>query len=371
MVKKIFIFTFALGLILTGLELSSVIKKAEAAVRPEVEVVFCLDTTGSMGGLIEGAKQKIWSIANQIIQGDPVPGLAIGLVGYRDIGDEYVTRSFPLSDDLDTVFENLMSFEADGGGDTPEHVNRALHDAVHGMAWSEERSTLKLIFLVGDCPPHMDYQDGYDYRNTSRDAVRKAIIINTVQCGDYAETAKFWKKIAKLTGGSYAAIAQTGGMETIETPMDAELSKLNTMLEETVVAFGSAELKSKSAARKEKVAKMAPSAAAERAAYKSAEEAISACDLIDSIKHDKVKLEKIKDKELPDEMRGMSLTEKKKYLAGKEKERRELKVRIRDLSTKRNAYIAERLEEKPNKDSFDEIVLEFIKDQAAEKGISY
>src|SRR5215203_5968725 len=68
-----------------------------------VEVVFCLDTTGSMGGLIDGAKAKIWSICNQIAGGKPTPDLKVGLVAYRDKGDEYVTKVFDLSDDLDAV----------------------------------------------------------------------------------------------------------------------------------------------------------------------------------------------------------------------------------------------------------------------------
>ena len=80
-----------------------------ASPTPRVEVVFCLDTTGSMEGLIEGAKQKIWSISNKIVGGEPTPDLYIGLVGYRDYGDQYVTRVHPLDDDLDRVYENLMS----------------------------------------------------------------------------------------------------------------------------------------------------------------------------------------------------------------------------------------------------------------------
>src|SRR2546430_12812575 len=84
--------------------------------KPRVEVVFCLDTTGSMGGLIDGAKQKIWSICNQIAGGKPTPELKVGLVAYRDRGDQYVTKVFDLTDDLDKVHVNLMSFKADGGG---------------------------------------------------------------------------------------------------------------------------------------------------------------------------------------------------------------------------------------------------------------
>ena len=56
--------------------------------------LFVLDTTGSMGGLIEGAKQKIWSIANEMISAKPTPELKLGLIGYRDRGDEYVLNRF-------------------------------------------------------------------------------------------------------------------------------------------------------------------------------------------------------------------------------------------------------------------------------------
>src|SRR5690242_13791509 len=116
--------------------------------KPKVEVVFCLDTTGSMGGLIDGAKQKIWSISNQIASGKPTPELKIGLVAYRDKGDAYVTKVYDLSDDLDAVHANLKTFQAQGGGDAPEHVNLALFDAVHKVKWSADKSTLRLIFLV-------------------------------------------------------------------------------------------------------------------------------------------------------------------------------------------------------------------------------
>ena len=52
--------------------------------KPRVEVVFVLDSTGSMGGLIEGAKQKIWAIANGIVAQKPTPDVRFGLISYRD-----------------------------------------------------------------------------------------------------------------------------------------------------------------------------------------------------------------------------------------------------------------------------------------------
>src|SRR3954452_12169931 len=83
--------------------------------KPQVEVVFCLDTTGSMGGLIQAAKEKIWAISNQIASGKPNPRLKVGLVAFRDRKDEYVTKIFDLTDDLDGIHGHLQSLTAGGG----------------------------------------------------------------------------------------------------------------------------------------------------------------------------------------------------------------------------------------------------------------
>src|SRR5882724_4993281 len=115
--------------------------------KPKVEVVFCLDTTGSMGGLIDAAKQKIWAICNQVAGGKPTPQLKVGLVAFRDRGDDYVTKVFDLTEDLDAIHTHLMGFKAAGGGDFPESVNQALHEAVAKVNWSKNKKTLKIIFL--------------------------------------------------------------------------------------------------------------------------------------------------------------------------------------------------------------------------------
>src|SRR5207302_586895 len=196
--------------------------------KPRIEVCFVLDTTGSMGGLIEGAKQKIWSIANEMISAKPTPELKLGLIGYRDHGDEYVVKSFLLTDDIDSIYGHLRDFKAEGGGDEPESVNEALAEAIEKMPWSQDRKVLKIIFLVGDAPPHLDYVDGPKYPELCRIAAKKDLIINTVQCGNIAGTTPIWKEIAKLSEGSYAAIAQSGGVAVIPTPMDDELARLNT-----------------------------------------------------------------------------------------------------------------------------------------------
>src|SRR5436190_13155903 len=213
-------------------------EEKKPAKKPQVEVVFCLDTTGSMGGLIEAAKQKIWSISNQIANGKPTPELKIGLVAYRDKGDAYITKVFDLSDDLDAVHANLKTFQAQGGGDTPEHVNQALFDAVHKIKWSTDKKTLRLLFLVGDAPPHMDYTDDVKYPETCKKACEKGIIINSVQCGGDPECAKAWRDICAKAEGSYVQIEQNGGVVAIPTPFDKELGILNDDLTRTTLVFG-------------------------------------------------------------------------------------------------------------------------------------
>ena len=94
--------------------------------RPVVEVVFVLDTTGSMGPLIEGAKRKIWSIATTMIDCTPDADIRMGLVAYRDIGDIYVTKRFDLTTDIQGLYGDLLQLRAQGGGDWPESVNEAL-----------------------------------------------------------------------------------------------------------------------------------------------------------------------------------------------------------------------------------------------------
>jgi hypothetical protein len=338
---------------------------------PQVDVVFVLDTTGSMGGLIEGAKLKIWSIANQIVDGSPSPDLRVGLVGYRDIGDAYVTQVFGLSSDLDEVYANLMSFQAGGGGDTPEHVNRALHDAINGIEWSTDDTTLRIVFLVGDAPPHVDYDDGFDFKEICQAAVRRDIIVNTIQCGEMAETVTYWREIASLGEGEYAAIPQSGGMRSIPTPMDEELGRLSGKLDATVVAYGDAEDFERKREADEMVASMPSAAVAERAAYKCASGRMGAYDLVGALDSGEVKLEEIDKEQLPVAMREMSVDEMQAYVDEKRSERKALQAKISKLNGERAAYIKAKLAESGAEDSFDEQVLSMIRAQAISKGLTY
>ena len=177
---------------------------------PQVEVVFALDTTSSMSGLIDGAKRKIWSLVNYISSAQPTPHVRIGIVAYRDRGDDYVTRVYDLSDDLDQVFQHLMRLRAEGGGDTPEDVGKGLHDAISRQSWTQGDKVARLIYLVGDAPPHYDYDNGYNIDALARRAADKGIHINTIRCGDDPETGSAFRRVARLGLGKFGTVDQSG-----------------------------------------------------------------------------------------------------------------------------------------------------------------
>lgn len=342
---------------------------------PDVEVVFCLDTTGSMGGLIDAAKQKVWAICNEIARGKPTPRLKVGLVAYRDRGDAYVTKVFDLTEDLDGVHANLMSFRAEGGGDFPESVNQALHDSVHKIKWSASKKALKIVFLVGDAPPHMDYKDDVKYPETCKAAVLKDIIINTIQCGTHADTAKHWKDICRLAEGSYVQIDARGGpIVAIATPFDADLAKINGELNRTTLVFGTKADQRAAEGKKALNAGLAPAAAADRAAFYAHSRRGASYDLLENVKTNKVKLEDLKKEQLPPELQKLTLAEQKGYLLNLDKQRTELNEKARQLGQKRAEFIAKKQAADATnraRDSFDNQVLRVLQRQAARVNIRY
>ncbi len=343
--------------------------------RPQVEVVFCLDTTGSMGGLINAAKQKIWSISNQIAVGNPTPELKVGLVAYRDRGDAYVTKIFDLTADLDSVNKNLMGFQAGGGGDFPESVNQALHESVTKVNWTKGNKALKIIFLVGDAPPKMNYQNDVKFQDTCQLAAKSNIIINTIQCGNRSQTQKYWKEICRLAEGSYVQIDAKGGpVVVMKTPFDKKLSKINRELAQTTIVFGSVNEQKKGKALAKAAEDLSEEKAADRAAFYSNARRGASYDLLENIRRGNVKLEDLKKEQLPPGLRKMDLKEQKAYLKKLETRRAKLAKEARQLDQQRKEFIAKKQKEdlkNQARDSFDNQVLTILQRQATRINVRY
>jgi len=341
---------------------------------PTVEVVFVLDATGSMSSLIDGAKRKIWAIANKILTGEPAPNVKIGLIVYRDRGDAYVVKHYDLTDDIDLIYNNLIAVQAQGGGDFKEDVNMALHYAVDSMSWSENDNTLKMIFLVGDADPHMDYNDEQHYPEICKNSIENDIIINTIRCGNNNETEEVWKEIAHLAEGHYTSIDYSTSQD-IATPYDEELSELSSELYATVLVYGKKGERdevSDMLVMNEVASGASMSTSADRAinaAARGGSGSITGGDLLGEIIEGEIKLEDIEEDEIPDELQDLSEEERHIYIDSLKVEREEIAERISELSKERDKYIEENTTDEDT--SFDTFVIEMLREEAEKINVKY
>ncbi len=362
----------ALAFALAILPLSAAFSKVIA--KPTVEVAFVLDTTGSMGGLIEGAKRKIWSIATAIVDSNPDAEIRMGLVAYRDIGDDYVTRTFDLTTDIQDLYANLLELKARGGGDWPESVNEALDVAVNRLRWTPNGDTRRIVFLVGDAPPHMDYAQDTKYPTTLAVARQKDIIVNAVLAGDARDTERVWRDIAQGGHGRFIPIPQDGGQVVIiETPYDDDIIILQKEINGTVIPYGPRALQKHTEDKTRQlsqVAAAAPAQASEMASYlnkraKVSSEAVTGDgDLVSDVAAGRQKLGAVKDDELPGNLRALKPEQRMDELDKQMKQRKALNEKLGALVAKRDKYVAEQRDKAPPKaSSFDRVVEETLKAQ--------
>lgn len=346
---------------------------------PRIQMVFCLDATGSMSGLIATAKQKIWSIASSLLQNDPKPEVWVGLVFYRDRGDAFITKLVDVSQDMDSVYSKLMDIQAAGGGDSPESVNQALNDAVRKFQWDTDTSTYKTIFLVGDCPPHMNYHDDVKYPVTCELAVKKGIVINAIQMGNCQGAEVVWASVARLTGGEHIRVNQGANGYVVTTPYDAEIARLQNVIDNSTLYYGTksvrtvAENKKTNANNIYKKGKTFENAS--RAEYKytkgKTKDVYYRHDLITEVESGKMKLDTLSAANLPDTMLAMSLEQRKQYvktvIANRDSAQAELNVQIQ----KRNEFIKAKTEAEStvSGSSFSNKVYDSMKSQSAKKGV--
>ena len=350
-----------------------------ASQNPKVDVVFVLDTTGSMGGLIQTAKEKIWSIATTMASAQQTPDIRIGLVAYRDRGDAYVTKVIDLSSDLDSVYATLMDFEAQGGGDTPESVNKALYDAVHNISWSQNEQAYRTIFLVGDAPPHMDYNE-VRYPEILATAQEMGIVVNTIQCGELAATIGPWTQIASLAKGQFFQVEQAGGAVAFTTPYDEEIAELSARLDDTRLYFGTEEEKEKMRGKMAATDKLNEGSSVASRARRGAFNAsaggrtnlLGDNELVAAVASGSVDLDELEEDALPETLKPMSASEQEAYVAELAQTREELQRKIVNLAEKRDGYLEKKVEEAGGlASSLDQQLYDAVKEQAGEAGLDY
>ena len=342
----------------------------------QIDVVIALDVSGSMTGLIDSAKQRLWDIVNELGRAQPRPELRLAILsfGRPSYGAEtgYVKIDLPFTSDLDAVNETLFGFGTDGGD---EYVARVVDTSVNELSWSKDPDTLRILFIAGNEAATQDPQ--ISVQQAAQLAADAGIVVNTIYCGsDNDSIAAGWREFAVNTNGLYASIDQnSAAVANIATPMDDELTKLNQELNDTYLSYGPDGSNSRQNQLKqdENAGAMSSSAMASRVVTKAGALYDSAdWDLVDAIKSGKP-LEEVPAKDLPEPMRSMSATEREAFVSEQSRKREETQARISELDTERRDYIDKErsLRTEDEDKGLDEVLQNGLRTLAEEKGFTF
>ena len=340
--------------------------------RRDVDLVIALDVSGSMEGLIDSAKQRLWDITNELAQARPVPALRVAILSYGSpsYGEQagFVRVDLPFTADLDAVNATLFAFRTDGGD---EYVARAIQTSLDTLQWSQDADALQVVFVAGNEGAEQDPQ--LTLERATAGAARRGIVVNAIYCGsDNDADAAGWRRVAANTNGLYASIDQhAAAVANVATPFDARLAELNDELNATYVAYGAAGERGRAnqLAQDGNAAAMSPAAAASRAVAKAGELYRSEWDLVDSVQSGKA-LAEIPADELPAELQALPPAEREAYVREKSERRDDLQRQVGELAAERSRYIAEQTPDSAEP-GLDAAILEGIREVAATKGFSF
>jgi hypothetical protein len=348
------------------------------SVQDTVQIAIVLDTSSSMSGLINQARSHLWAVVDDMGKMTRVVNgktravrveLALFEYGHQALSEAggYMRQVLPLTTDLDRVSEELHRLSVNGGD---EFAGQAIQLAVTSLQWSSDPAALKFVFLAGN----ESFDQGPITAKVAMDAARgKDIQVQLIHCGTSEPS---WASAARLAGTDLTTIDQDHVAQHIPAPQDAEILQLGAQLNDTYVAYGAEGSVAK--ARQSKAdaasAQLSPKVALERAQLKrKASYKNHSWDLVDAVENDREFLGKAADRDLPAELQGKSLEDKRRLVGEKAAARAELKAKIGKLEAERNAYLAkERAKQAgPQVQSLETEIMKPARKKAAEKGYKF
>jgi hypothetical protein len=344
---------------------------------PIVQIAVLLDTSSSMSGLIEQAKTQLWKLVNEFItakQDGKTPVVQVALYEYGKSSlraeENWIRQIQPLTRDLDKISEELFALTTNGGD---EYCGAVIQRATKDLAWDANPKVYKAVFIAGNEP---FTQGPVDSKKSCQEAIGKGIIVNTIHCGSESQgIAEHWNQGALLADGKYLVIDQNQAIVHIEAPQDKEIVKLNEELNKTYISYGreAPAAKTRQMAQDSNAAAKAESGAqVQRVISKaSANYFNTAWDLVDACKQKDFDITKVKEADLPEEMKKMTVEERKDYLAKKTAERAEIQKKVLELNKQREAYVTTKRKESATTDTLDTAMVKALRTQAEKKGIAW
>ena len=198
-----------------------------------LDLMFVIDTTGSMSDELQYLSAELQDVITRVEQATSNLKLRLSANYYRDEGDAYVVRSFPFTEDISSVVNQMREQRANGGGDYPEAVEQALEDAIQNHAWSSE-ARARLLFLVLDAPPHHTQAIVSKMQTLTKAAAKQGIrIIPLASSGVDKDTEFLLRFLSIGTDATYTFLTNHSGIgnEKIEPTIgEYQVDLLNDLL---------------------------------------------------------------------------------------------------------------------------------------------
>jgi hypothetical protein len=342
-----------------------------------IMLAILLDTSNSMDGLIDQAKSQLWRIVNELAAAKcddgARPKIEIAIYEYGNSGlpssEGYIRLVMPLSNNLDLISEKLFSLRTNGGD---EFCGQVIKTALTQLTWSSGQDDLKMIFIAGNEP----FTQGLvPYAQACGLAKEKGVIVNTIFCGSFDEGVQTgWKHGADLTGGSYMSIEQNRKTVYIPTPYDDKIAVLNDQLNETYIYYGKSGARNKElqSAQDNNAASYSQSNKVERAVSKSSHVyKNSSWDLIDAAEENDKVIASLKDEDLPKELQGLTLEQRKMLVKKKADERKKIQQEIINLNKQRTAYLSNHTPATEDNSSLDGAMMRSIREKGKSKNLQW
>ena len=153
-------------------QITGILKKEKGA---ELDIVVCLDVTGSMKPYFEAIRLQLIPMLKEISA--DFPSFRIGMVFYKDYYDDFINKVFPFTSDFDALQKNISGVRVSGGGDIPEAVYEALYAGATKLSWEAKK---RIMLLIGDAPPHPRPRGAITKQMVDRETANRGIEIHAI-----------------------------------------------------------------------------------------------------------------------------------------------------------------------------------------------
>lgn len=351
--------------------------------RPTIQVAILLDTSGSMDGLINQARARIWDVVNDLGKArkngqKPVLNIALYQYGSDDLpsSEGFLRCVQPFTTDLDAISDRLFALRINGQA---EYCGMVMDSALKQLSWDSTSPTapvaqqpLRVMIIAGN----EEFTQGpKEYAPVVKAAKERGVYVNTVYCGAYVDGERTgWLNGAYLNGGSYSCIDQGAALPEVATPYDADLLRLNTELNQTyALYYGSAGRMNQERQRAQDSTNMAASPSgmmsrvSSKASYQYRNDHWDLVDYVDGGKD----ISTIPTADLPDELKPLTVEQRKARIEELRVKRNSIRAQVVELEKKRQEHIRKERTKPAHGETLDSAIIKAVREQAVKLGFTF